>query len=128
MNYQIDTDIIIYHLRKQRKLKPDWFEDKPAISIITLGELLYGAQKSNQPQKSTQIIENFINDFQVHIIPIEEKIIKAYAKEKAALEKTGHRLDDFDLLIGITARENRLTLVTNNYKHFTKITGLNLYK
>jgi tRNA(fMet)-specific endonuclease VapC len=36
----------------------------------------------------------------------------------------GQPIEDFDLLIGITARENDLAVVTHNTKHFSRIEGL----
>ena len=40
-------------------------------------------------------------------------------------ESIGQTIEDFDLLIGITARENNLTVVTHNTKHFSRIEDLN---
>ncbi len=34
--------------------------------------------------------------------------------------------DEFDLLIGVTSVENKLTLVTDNTKHFENISGIKL--
>lgn len=34
--------------------------------------------------------------------------------------------DEFDLLIGVTAVENNLILVTDNGKHFTDIDGIKM--
>ena len=45
---------------------------------------------------------------------------------KSKLEKTGSRLDDFDLIIGAVSLAYNLTLVTNNEKHFQRIEGLKL--
>lgn len=59
MKYQLDTDVIIYHLRGQRKFKVKWLQNRPIISVITLGELLYGAQKSNQPQKTIKMVNSY---------------------------------------------------------------------
>jgi tRNA(fMet)-specific endonuclease VapC len=39
--------------------------------------------------------------------------------------------DEFDLLIGVTAIEHKLTLVTDNAKHFSQLEGIlveNWYK
>ena len=33
---------------------------------------------------------------------------------------------DFDLLIGVTARQHGLTLLTNNRRHFENIQGLRI--
>jgi tRNA(fMet)-specific endonuclease VapC len=60
------------------------------------------------------------------IIPILG-CIKRYAKEKVRLRKIGKPVhDEFDLLIGVTAVENKLILVTDNTKHFENIAGIKL--
>ena len=48
----------------------------------------------------------------------------AFSREKVRLESIGQTIEDFDLLIGITARENDLAVVTHNTKHFGRIEGL----
>ena len=55
-----------------------------------------------------------------------QKIMQEYGQLKAQLEKQANRLDDFDLLIGATAKVNNLKLVTYNQKHFARIASLNL--
>lgn len=120
MRYQLDTDVIVYHFRGKKKLQVKWLENNPAISVITFGELLYGTKKSNQQQENVLKIKNFIKEFDIEIIPIDSEIIELYSQTKIALEKQGNKLDDFDLLIGSTAKDKDLTLVTNNKKHFKK--------
>ena len=49
------------------------------------------------------------------------------AKEKVRLRKIGKPMnDEFDLLIGVTAIENKLTLVTDNTKDFDRLDGIKL--
>jgi tRNA(fMet)-specific endonuclease VapC len=52
--------------------------------------------------------------------------IDFYAKEKARLRKSGNIVDDFDLLIAATSIAFGLVMVTNNLKHFQKISGIEL--
>ncbi len=53
--------------------------------------------------------------------------IKRYAKEKVRLRKIGKPIhDEFDLLIGVTAIENKLTLVTDNVKDFERLNGMKI--
>jgi tRNA(fMet)-specific endonuclease VapC len=48
-------------------------------------------------------------------------------KEKVRLRKIGKPInDEFDLLIGVTAVENKLTLVTDNSKDFDRINGIKM--
>jgi len=60
------------------------------------------------------------------IIPIYG-CIRRYAREKVRLKKIGKPIhDEFDLLIGITAVENKLILVTDNAKDFKRIDGIQM--
>ena len=47
--------------------------------------------------------------------------------EKVRLRKIGKPInDEFDLLIGVTAIENQLTLVTDNIKDFKMLDGIQI--
>ena len=69
------------------------------------------------------IINNFIRRIQV--LPILNAI-ETFAKEKARLRKTGNMIDDFDLLIGATAIADNMILVTENEKHLSRLTGIQI--
>lgn len=127
MKYLIDTDVIINYLRAKLKLKKEFLEEGAGISIITLGELVYGAYKSNLPQQSLTVTSGFIKESKLQIVDLNQEVIFNFGALKAELEKDGKRLEDFDLLIAATAKNLRLTLVTGNLKHFQKIPGLKLY-
>ena len=92
-----------------------------AISKITLAELVFGAENSANPKKNLELIEVFTN--QVMILPIFNAIY-IYAKEKARLRSKGLMISDFDLLIGCTAVEKELIMVTENLKEFERISGI----
>ena len=94
-----------------------------AISEITLAELVFGAEKSNNPKKNHQLIESFI--YQLTLLPIFEAI-PIYGKEKVRLQNLGKMISDFDLLIGCTAIENDLIMVTENIKEFERIKGIKI--
>jgi tRNA(fMet)-specific endonuclease VapC len=56
---------------------------------------------------------------------LPSQILELYAKEKVKLRKQGTPIhDEFDLLIGVTAVENKLVLVTDNEKDFKNIEGI----
>lgn len=94
------------------------------ISEITVFELRYGAENSNNPVKSHKSVDAFVDG--LSIIPIYGSI-KRYAKEKVRLRKIGKPMhDEFDFLIGVTALESKLTLVTDNVKHFENLEGLKI--
>ncbi|OGG29855.1 hypothetical protein A2971_01350 [Candidatus Gottesmanbacteria bacterium RIFCSPLOWO2_01_FULL_46_21] len=123
MTHLLDTDCIINHLRGRTEIIPE--SDKTfAMSVVTMGELLYGAERSDNPKKTRAAISIFQSEFQVSIMDITEQIVARYASIKAALSKRGVLIEDFDLLIAATAITHNLTLVTANTKHFKRIKGL----
>lgn len=124
MKYLADTSAVVNHLRGRKKIEEDFFEDGVAISIITLGELFYGAYRSKDPKKTKEIVNNFLTDLSIETINLDDEIIDEYAKIKASLESLGQKLDEFDLLIAATARKSSLRLLTENKKHFQRISGI----
>ena len=125
MQYLLDTNICIFFLRGLLDYKiiiNDKGLENCYISEITVFELKFGAEKSNNPKKSHVAVDRFIQG--LSIIPIYG-CAKRYAEEKVRLRKNGTPLhDEFDLLIGVTAIENQLTLVTDNLKDFKNLEGL----
>jgi len=95
--------------------------DSLYISEITLAELKFGVANSRAPERNTVALDNFL--IGVKILPIFDAL-DIYAVEKARLRKSGQPVDDFDLLIGASAVANDLTLVTNNERHFQRITDI----
>jgi tRNA(fMet)-specific endonuclease VapC len=126
MKYLLDTNICIHFFRGRFNLSEKFISegfDQFAISEITLAELVFGAENSSNPPANLQLIEDFSS--QLTILPIFDAIHR-YGKEKARLRKSGQMIGDFDLLIGCTAIENELILVTENISEFKRILGIQL--
>ncbi|GBF43960.1 VapC-like nucleic acid-binding protein [Leptospira ellinghausenii] len=127
MSYLIDTDIIIYSLKGNQSVQKNLLERKnlsKAISVITYGELIFGAKKSKSREKNLATVYRIGELFPV--IEITKGIVETFGEVKATLQKKGNIVDDFDLLIGSTALFLNYTLVTNNEKHFSMIPGLSI--
>ena len=125
--YLLDTDIIIYSLNGDEKVISNisFYRNEPkAISVITYGELIYGAQKSARKINNMAKVNSLREIFP--IIEITPSIMDTFGEIKANLEKKGTAIDDFDLLIASTAISYGYTLVTNNEKHFKRITDLDI--
>jgi len=127
MQYLLDTNICIYFLRGKLNLDEiirEKGKENCFISEITVFELRFGAENSENPAKSHKAVDLFVNG--ISVIPIFGSI-KKYAKEKVRLRKIGKPInDEFDLLIGVTSVENKLTLVTDNGKDFENIDGIKI--
>ena len=127
MAYLLDTSTCVFFLRGKLNLD-DKIREKGLnsfyISEITVLELYFGAENSDNVEKSFKSVDNFLSG--LTIIPIYG-CIKRYAKEKVRLRKIGKPMhDEFDLLIGVTAVENKLTLITDNVKDFKMIDGIEI--
>lgn len=126
MTYLADTNILVDYIRGKGMIEPDILKKGIGISIITYGELLYGAEKSVNREKSMIIIEDCIETFSIQIVNLDEDIMSEYAGLKATLEISGMKLHEFDLLIAATAKKYKLTLLTRNTKHFGRIKDLKI--
>jgi tRNA(fMet)-specific endonuclease VapC len=124
--YLLDTNICVFYFRGKyrlnEKLQSVGF-DNCSISEVTIAELKYGAECSNNVQKNTQLINDFSKE--ITILPIFN-CFDIYAKEKVKLKKAGLLVADFDLLIAAAAISNQLVLVTDNMKHFGRIDNITI--
>ena len=127
MQYLLDTNICVFFLRGKFNLDEVIKEkgrENCFISEITVAELRYGAENSDEPIKSHKAVDIFLNG--ISIIPMFGSI-RRYVKEKVRLRKIGKPIhDEFDLIIGATAIENKLTLVTDNSKDFERLDGIKI--
>ena len=123
--YLLDTDTLIYSLKGNETVVANFtrYQDAPkAISVISYGELVYGAEKSNQVSSNLAKVHRLREIFPV--IDTTPSIMECFGSIKACLSKSGVTVADFELLIGATAITYGLTVVTNNEKHFSKIPDL----
>jgi len=124
--YLLDTNICIYIrqrrpeevLRRFRKLRPG----EAALSVITYGELLYGAAKSAQRTAALQQLRELVRLLPALALP--ESAAESYGAIRADLESKGEMIGNNDLWIAAHALAAGLTLVTNNEREFRRVRGL----
>lgn len=123
--YLLDTDIIIYSLKGVPEViesMKNHATDPKAVSVITYGELIYGAEKSQQKSRNLSKIYRLRELFPV--IDVSCAIMDTFGDLKATLNRKGTPVDDFDLIIAATALSMGYSVVSNNEKHFRKIPDL----
>jgi len=127
MQYLLDTNICVFFLRGRLNLDEIIKEkgiENCFISELTIFELRYGAENSDNPKKSHEAVDRFVKGLTA--IPIIGSV-KKYAETKVSLRKNGTPMhDEFDLIIGVTALTNELVLVTDNAKDFKHIKNLRI--
>lgn len=93
-----------------------------AISSITLSELIYGAEKSQNVEKNLKVIEEFISHLDV--LPYDAKAYQPYGQIKSSLENRGEIIAENAIHIAAHAISQGLILVTNNLKEFQRVSNL----
>lgn len=97
--------------------------DNCFVSEVTLAELKVGAYKTNDPRQWREVKET---SEAFSIVPINASDFDLYARNRALLESQGEKIDSFDLLIGSSAVNNGMSIVTHNKKHFVRIPNLQI--
>jgi len=126
--YLLDTNICIYITKynppavRERFLRHTNIE--LAMSVITLGELRHGAEKSNSPKKASAAIERLINT--IKVMPIDDAVAQQYGKIRAKFEQSGQIIGNNDLWIAAHAKAEEWILVTNNEREFKRVAGLKI--
>jgi tRNA(fMet)-specific endonuclease VapC len=126
--FLLDTNICIYIrqerpepvLRRFRKLRAG----EAALSVITYGELLYGAAKSAQRAAALDQLRELMH--WLPALPLPETAAEAYGAARHELASKGEMIGNNDLWIAAHAVASGLTLVTNNEKEFRRVRGLKI--
>ncbi|MEO5947141.1 MAG: type II toxin-antitoxin system VapC family toxin [Chitinophagaceae bacterium] len=122
----IDTDILSAFLRGEEVVIENadkYLEEfgRFNISIITYYEILNGLlyKDANKQLKSFRAFIKLNK-----ICPLTILSVKISAKIQADLRKTGAEIGHTDTLIAGVAIANKMELITNNTRHFSRIKGL----
>ena len=127
MQYLLDTDWVIHYLHGHTAIVQRLDELQPqglALSIISLAELYEGVYYSCDPEGDEHDLNDFLRG--VTVLGIDEDICKTFGKERGHLRAAGMLIGDFDIMIAVTALHYNLTLLTNNRRHFERVTGLRM--
>ena len=122
----LDTNICIYIIKKKplsviNELRSREISDI-GISSIVLSELEYGVFKSQNVDKNRLALTQFITPFD--IVPYDDMVAKKYGEIRADLERNGTPIGPLDTLIAAHALAIDATVVTNNTKEFSRVSGL----
>lgn len=122
--FMLDTDISSYIIKRRPAALVEKFQahaDSLCVSVMTAAELRFGAEKSGRHQL-VELVEDFLE--RVAILDWTDSVCAHYAKIRSELERVGKPIGNMDLLIAAHAVSVRMTLVTNNLKHFARVPGL----
>ena len=126
VRYLLDTNICIYIAKHNPPAVRERFARHPAnelaMSVITYGELQYGAQKSQAKMQARRVVKSLTTA--IAIAELEPVVGEHYGAIRAELETQGRIIGNNDLWIAAHARAKGWTLVTNNEREFLRVNGL----
>ncbi|MEN9862013.1 MAG: putative nucleic acid-binding proteincontains domain [Cyanobacteriota bacterium] len=125
LRFLLDTNICIYVIKRRPESLLERFNSNAshlAMSSITLAELLHGAEKSSNPQRTLAVVEDFCS--RLDVLEYGVKAAQHYGQIRTALERRGTPIGVNDLHIAAHARSEGLTLVSNNLREFERVEGL----
>jgi len=127
MKYLLDTNMCIYAQKKNEsviaKIHQNYHEGL-AVSSITLAELEYGVQASDNYEKNMISLMKFLSI--VNILPFESGAASQYGKIRADLRRKGTPIGNMDMLIAAHAKAENLIVVTHNTREFERVEDLKL--
>jgi tRNA(fMet)-specific endonuclease VapC len=124
--YLLDTNICIDWLNTRHSRIVERLDDIPTdalgMSVVTWGELQFGAAKSRQPT----IAQRNLNALAEAVPPLalSIEVARHYGKLRATLERQGVPIGANDLWIAAHALMEDRTLVTNNTREFERVPEL----
>ena len=129
MKYLIETDRAADWLKGRTdavELLTSIAPDGLATSLISLGELYEGIYFGRDRLKDERALRAFLRF--VNVLPLNQSIMKRFARIRGDLRRGGQLIGDPDILIGATALHYKLIVVTRNVRHFERIPGLVIYQ
>ncbi len=88
------------------------------VNIVVLGELYYGAERSERLEENLARIETV--EATVAVLTCDRDTARHYGRIKSRLKEKGKPIPENDIWIAATARQYGLTVVTRD-SHFAEI-------
>jgi len=124
--YLLDTNICIYIAKHNPPEVRERFARHAArelaMSVVTLGELRFGAEKSQSRERALASIQTLAS--LISVAPLPEAAGEHYGQIRAALQASGQIIGNNDLWLAAHARAEGWILVTNNEREFVRVPGL----
>lgn len=127
LKYMLDTNIVIYTIKNRPDEVRKAFKrhnGQMCVSTITLGELIYGAERSSRPEENLEVVEGMMA--RLEVLPFEPDDAVHFGQIRSELANAGTPIGPYDTMIAGHARARGFILVTNNRQEFARVAGLRL--
>jgi tRNA(fMet)-specific endonuclease VapC len=128
MRYLLDTNVCVMYLNGRSVLVRDRLRsistEEIAVCSVVKAELFYGAMRSNNPTRTLERQQGFLQSF--ISLPFDDEAAIICGQVRARLASAGTPIGAHDLLIAAIALVNNLTLTTHNTREFERVEGLQI--
>ncbi len=122
--YLLDTDIASYVLRADHPALQQTMRFVDAgrifLSVTSVAEMLYGIRRYPMAHPRRDELREFLQGSQV--LDWNRAAAEAYADVRHALTTSGHPIGEMDMMIAAHALAASLILVSNNVRHYQRLT------
>lgn len=125
LRYLLDTNIVSHAMHEPNGPVGSRITiagiDNVAISVVTLGELLFGYARKPTPRLK-QRLDGFLA--RSIVLPADTNVAVSYGEVRSTLQQRGQMIGANDLWIAAHALALNVTLVTDNMDEFARVDGL----
>ena len=126
LRYLLDTDTCIYIAKRnppgvtERLARIE--QGEVGMSVITFGELVYGAEKSSQRKQAFKVLDSLQE--LVPVVDVTPDVALRYGEVRSHLSRQGKIIGGNDLWIAAHALTLKVILITNNLREFARVPKL----
>ena len=128
MRYLLDTNVCAMYMNGRSQAVRDrvlsTLTDEMAVCSVVKAELFYGAMRSNDPTRTLERQQGFLNRFTS--LPFDDEAALIFGRIRASLAAAGTPIGAYDLQIAAIALSHNLTLITHNTAEFSRVDSLQL--
>ncbi|HZK75414.1 MAG TPA: type II toxin-antitoxin system VapC family toxin [Candidatus Kapabacteria bacterium] len=117
----LDTNAAIAFLNGDTIIASKIDRSVSLISVIVMGELLFGALNSSRVTENVKRVMDFVAN--ADILFVDTHTSRLFGEIKASLQKKGRLIPDNDIWIAATSLQHGLELVTRD-GHFQQVENL----
>ena len=118
----LDTDVLVSDLRGKSSILRKLEGKDLSTTVVNAFELFHGAYKSKESSANLSATRGLLGS--LRLVGLSVKAAERAGEVLAQTQESGQAIEIRDLLIGCIAREEGLSLLTHNVKHFRRIPGL----
>jgi len=124
--YLLDTNIVIALFASEQSVVDNLrIAQSVFIPSIVIGELYFGAYRSNRVEANLERVEEFAS--YAKILDCDAETAKEYGRIKNQLRQSGHPIPENDVWISALGLQYDLVVVSRD-EHFDEVAGLSVEK